>query len=112
MDAQPIKITNEKTAFALARRAQRLAQPIVNKVIGAQLTVEITAIGNHETHLTRPCIVLAVHHTRPEGGLFNMIYQSAYIRDSRELQRRLDELELGVADRLRIMPHMRREVQS
>lgn len=112
MDAQPIKITDAKTAFLLARRAARLAQPLVDKIIGAELNIEIVVVTDDRAHSRRTGIGIGVHHADPNGGLFGMVHQSFAIRDSRALQRRIDELERDVTDRLREMPHMRREVES
>lgn len=105
MNSLPITCKDAKTTFLLARRAERLARPLVDMIDGGMLNVEVTLDGGHYyRHSDGWHIGINVHRVKADCTLGKMALQAIAIRNSAELDRAIDRLRLEAeADELRRM---------
>ncbi|MNW57235.1 hypothetical protein D3C74_350220 [compost metagenome] len=105
MNSLSITCKDAKTTFLLARRAERLARPLVDKIDGGMLNIEVVLDGGHYyTNTGGWHIGINVHRVKADCTLGKMALQAIAIRDSAELDRAIDRLRLEAeADELRRM---------
>lgn len=106
MNSLPITCKDAKTTFLLARRAERLARPLVERLDGGLLHVEVTLDGGHYyRHSSGWHIGLSVHRVTRLGTLGNMALQALVITNSGELDQAIDRLRFAAEsdERIRLM---------
>lgn len=96
MNSLPITCKDAKTTFLLARRAERLARPLVDRIDGGMLSIESTFKAGH---YYRPelgwHISINVHRVNADGrGLGKMAMHSSVIVNTAELDRAIEKLRL------------------
>lgn len=96
MNSLPIACKDAATTFLLARRAERLARPLVNRIDGGMLSVQATFNAGHyyRTDLGWH-ISVCVHRVHANGRtLGKMALNSSVIVNSAELDRAIEKLRL------------------
>lgn len=95
MNSLPITCKDAKTTFLLARRAERLARPLVDRIDGGMLSVEATLDGGHYyRHSDGWHIGINVHRVKSPGQLGKMALQAIVITNSKQLDRAIEKLRL------------------
>lgn len=95
MNSLPIACKDTKTTFLLARRAERLARPLVDRIDGGLLSIETVLDGGlYYRHSDGWHIGINVHRVKADRTLGKMALQAIAIRDSAELDRAIDRLRL------------------
>lgn len=88
MNSLPITCKDAKTTFLLARRAERLARPLVAKIPGGDLRIELTLGGDRR--FEPYCFNMQVFQ-RVNGGL-DLPFQEICIVSSADLDRKIELL--------------------
>lgn len=93
MNSLPIACKDAKTTFLVARRAERLARPLVDKIEGGLLSIETVLDGGHYyRHSDGWHIGINVHRVKADRTLGKMALQALAITDSAELDRAIERL--------------------
>lgn len=97
MNSLPITCKDAPTTFLLARRAERLARPHVDRIEGGLLSIEVNLeVG---AYFQKPySIDVSVHRVRKSGVLGRMALQAFQITTSAELERAIERLKLVAKD--------------
>lgn len=95
MNSLPISCKDAKTTFLLARRAERLARPLVDRIDGGMLCIDVVLGGGHYYRRSAGWhIGISVHRVRADWSLGKMALQAICIADSAELDRAIEKLRL------------------
>ena len=96
MNSLPITCKDAATTFLLARRAERLARPLVDRIDGGMLSINVVLNAGH---YYRPesgwHISVNVHRVEPSGRtLGKMALHASIIVNSAQLDRAIEDLRL------------------
>lgn len=96
MNSLPITCKDAKTTFLLARRAERLARPLVDRIDGGMLNIEVVLDGgNYYTNTGGWHITVNVHRVKSPSLLGGMALQALAINNSAKLDQAIDTLRLA-----------------